>query len=191
MHMSNQFLSSSSMCCSIGRKTCYNGENYHIVMLLYSAVNSTVTVSYTLLALLRFSTMMVMCIVTEGITSSLPFPLYSCSCWLYSLYQSPSLSLASGDSRYIHIRKRQFYVLSTIHYKVDPLFNAYTASLLTQTTQAFTDVITDGVVRRWWKGFDVIRRLMYIVLGSVFDLASPDYTQVQYAYLLLTCLRMW
>lgn len=138
--------------------------------------------------------MMVMYVVSVGITSSLPFPLYSCSCWLCSLYQSPSLSLASGDSRYIHIRKRQFYVLSTtdsIHYKVDPLFNAYTTSPLTQTTQAFTDVITDGVVRRWWKGFDVIRRLVYIVFGSVSDLAFPDYTQVQYAHLLMTCLRMW
>ena len=50
---------------------------------------------------------------------------------------------------------------------------------LIQTTQAFTDVITDGVVRRWWKGFDVIRRLMYIVIGTVFDMAFPEYTQVQ------------
>lgn len=49
-----------------------------------------------------------------------------------------------------------------------------------QTTQAFTDVITDGVKlkRRWWGGFDLIRRLMFIVVVTLFDLLLPDYTQV-------------
>ena len=48
-----------------------------------------------------------------------------------------------------------------------------------QTTQAFTDVITDGVTKRWWSGFDVIRRLMYIVMVTVTDFADPIYTQVE------------
>lgn len=49
-----------------------------------------------------------------------------------------------------------------------------------QTTQAFTDVITDGVKlkRRWWGGFDLIRRLMFIFFVTLFDLLQPDYTQV-------------
>lgn len=49
-----------------------------------------------------------------------------------------------------------------------------------QTTQAFTDVITDGVTKRWWSGFDVIRRLMYIVVANIADSADPNYTQVQH-----------
>ena len=32
--------------------------------------------------------------------------------------------------------------------------------------------------RRWWSGFDVIRRLMYIVVVTVVDFSYPDYTQV-------------
>jgi len=50
-----------------------------------------------------------------------------------------------------------------------------------QTTQAFTDVITDGVRlrMRWWGGFDLIRRLMFIVAVTLVDFIQPDYAHVR------------
>jgi hypothetical protein len=47
-------------------------------------------------------------------------------------------------------------------------------------TQAFTDVITDGVKlkMRWWGGFDLLRRLMFIVTITVLDFTRPDYSQL-------------
>ena len=49
-----------------------------------------------------------------------------------------------------------------------------------QTTQALTDVITDGVKlrMRWWGGFDLIRRLMFILAVTLVDFIQPDYAQV-------------
>ena len=54
-----------------------------------------------------------------------------------------------------------------------------------QTTQAFTDVITDGVRlrMRWWGGVDLLRRLMFIVSLTVFDIFLPDYVQVLIMYI--------
>lgn len=54
------------------------------------------------------------------------------------------------------------------------------STICQQTTQAFTDVITDGVKlkMRWWGGFDLLRRLMFIAAVTIMDFILPDYSQV-------------
>ena len=49
-----------------------------------------------------------------------------------------------------------------------------------QRTQAFTDVITDGLrlKMRWWGGWDLLRRLAFTVTITVLDFFKPDYSQV-------------
>ena len=60
-------------------------------------------------------------------------------------------------------------------------------SICPQKTQAFTDVITDGVRlgSRWWGGFDLLRRLMFITVITFMDSIQPDFSQVYIASLAL------
>ena len=49
-----------------------------------------------------------------------------------------------------------------------------------QHTQPFTDVLTKGikVSCRWWSGFDLFRRLLFIIVVFFFSYVQPGYTQV-------------
>ena len=49
-----------------------------------------------------------------------------------------------------------------------------------QHTQPFTDVLTKGikVSCRWWSGFDLLRRLLFIIVVFFFSYVQPGYTQV-------------
>lgn len=47
-------------------------------------------------------------------------------------------------------------------------------------TYVFTDVLTDGikVSCRWWSGYDLYRRLLFITVVFVFNYINPDYIQI-------------
>lgn len=49
-----------------------------------------------------------------------------------------------------------------------------------QFTQPFTDVLNKDikVSCRWWSGFDLLRRLLFITVVFFFNYVEPSYTQV-------------
>ncbi len=50
-----------------------------------------------------------------------------------------------------------------------------------QHTQPFTDVLNKGLKTscRWWSGFDLFRRLLFILVVFAFNYFNPNYTQVR------------
>ena len=56
-------------------------------------------------------------------------------------------------------------------------------------------MITDGVrlKMRWWGGFDLVRRLLFIMAITLLDFAQPDYSQVQHvsiAIITMSCISI-
>ena len=74
-----------------------------------------------------------------------------------------------------------------VHRKYRVLYSWWYASLSfffylshAQFTKPFTDVLIKDIKLscRWWNGFDLIRRLLFIMVVFFFNYVQPSYTQV-------------
>ena len=61
-----------------------------------------------------------------------------------------------------------------------------------QFTQPFTDVLNNDIVVscRWWSGFDLLRRLLFITVVFFFNYVQPRYTQVYNNFIIMMTLSI-
>ena len=90
------------------------------------------------------------------------------------------------------LQTRRYYIMDApiicnailYHLKlVSPLLHLYIS--LQQHTLPFTDVLNKGLKtsRRWWSGYDLLRRLLFIVVSLLFNYVNPSFTQVHNKWL--------
>ena len=74
---------------------------------------------------------------------------------------------------FMEITVLYLYVTSILY--ISPIFSI-------QFTQPFTDVLNKDikVSCRWWSGFDLLRRLLFIVVVFFFNYVKPSYIQVKH-----------
>ena len=58
--------------------------------------------------------------------------------------------------------------------------------MLLQKAGPFCDVVNTGIkpVYKWWSGYDLFRRVLFVAVYYVFEYANGDYIRVRYNYIL-------